>query len=104
MPIYPYGCDKCKIQWEVKLTMKDHSVIKNSLKCAVCGEKAFQLVSPLNFRLQGEGWVGRDAGNNSKGLGYEMTQREMDKSKEDVAKMDDVVAEMSLKDENRREL
>lgn len=103
MPIYPYSCNSCKKNWEIRLTMSEHDVIKDQVYCA-CGYKAHQLVAPLNFRLHGEGWFGRDAGNNSKGIGYEMTQREMDKSKEEVAKMDDYASEMSLKDENRSEL
>jgi putative FmdB family regulatory protein len=102
MPIYPYSCDVCKNKWEIRLTMSEHDVIKNIVKCS-CGGTAHQLVASLNFRLQGEGWVGRDGGNNAKGIGYEMTQREMDKSKEDVAKMDDYAAEMSIKDLNRSE-
>lgn len=103
MPVYEYACDVCKIKWELKLTMKEHSAIKDQVHC-LCGQQAYQVVSPLNFRLAGEGWFGRDGGNNAKGLGYEMTQREMTKSIQDVAKMDDVIANMAAKDENRSEL
>jgi hypothetical protein len=78
--------------------MTEFSAIKDYCTCHKCGRPAKLKVSPLNFRLQGEGWFGRDGGNNSKGLGYEMTQREMDKSKEEVAKMDDYAANMSEKE------
>jgi putative FmdB family regulatory protein len=103
MPVYEFGCEKCKVKWEKKLTFAEHSAIKDLVVCE-CGEKAFQIVAQLNFRLQGEGWFGRDGGNNQKGLGYEMTQTSMDKSKEDVLRMDDAVAEMEAKDNNRSEL
>lgn len=102
MPLYEFACEKCKIKWEVNLTLSEHSAIKNSMRCE-CGNIGFQVVSPLNFRLKGEGWFGREGGNNAHGLGYELTQREMDKSKEDVARMDDYASNMSEKDEVRSE-
>jgi len=103
MPLYEYGCSKCNKTWELKLTMQEHDDIKGQLKCE-CGEVAHQVVTPLNFRLKGEGWFGRDGGNNASGLGYEMTQNSMDKSKDEVARMDDCVSEMAAKDENVREI
>ena len=104
MPVYEFVCDTCKIKNEIKLTMVQHSAIKNDINCEKCGEKMYQAVAPLNFRLVGDCWFSRGAGNNSHGVGYEMTNREMEKGRQDVAKMDDVVAEMEAKDNNRSEI
>lgn len=97
MPTYAWTCDKCKIEWEVKMKMSEHALIKDHYCCTTCGEKARQLVSPLNFRLAGECWYGRGAGNNSTGLGYQMTDTEMQKNKDQVAKLEDVAGNMSEK-------
>jgi predicted nucleic acid-binding Zn ribbon protein len=103
MPVYPFSCEKCKKVWDLKLTMQEQHDTKGLIRCE-CGEIAQQMVTSLNFRLKGEGWFGRDGGNNCSGLGYEMTQNSMDKSKDEIARMDDCCSEMAAKDENVREI
>jgi hypothetical protein len=95
--IYEFACDVCEIKWEVQMTMSEHSKQKDNIYCA-CGQKAYQVVAALNFRLVGDCWHSRGSGNNSHGVGYEMTDTEMLKSRQEVAKMDDVCANMAEKD------
>jgi predicted nucleic acid-binding Zn ribbon protein len=90
MPSYPFACDECKIQTIVKMTFEQHENTKDHIYCDVCDNKMYQLVSPLNFRLQGDCWNARGAGFNSQGVGYEMTDNSMKKSREEVAKLEDV--------------
>lgn len=104
MPTYAFKCDNCDTIIDVNMSFKEHDQMKNKMFCIECKSPMYQTVQRLNFRLAGEGWVGRDGGFNAKGVGYEITQNSMDKSKEDVLKMEDYVSIMSARDENIKEI
>lgn len=87
---YNFNCDNCKNTIELKWTFSEHSLMKDSVICETCGEKRYQAVAPLNFRLKGDCWYSRDGGNNSAGVGYEMTDNSMKASRDEVAKLEDI--------------
>ena len=96
-PTYNMNCDTCKNTIEVKWTFAEHDLMKNNTICETCGEKRYQSVAPLNFRLAGECWHSRGAGNNSTGLGYTMTDNELKANIEQSAKIEDITGNMSEK-------
>ena len=99
MPVYDFACDQCKVKWELKLTLAQHSAIKDYITCEKCGNIAFQVVAPLNFRLVGEGWFGRDSGCNAAGIGYEVTQRELNKNLDDMNYAEEYANNMMARDD-----
>lgn len=53
MPIYEYGCAKCRQTFEVWQSMGDAPV----QKCEKCGSKRVsRLISQTSFQLKGGGW------------------------------------------------
>lgn len=102
MPLYPFRCDKCKIQWDIRMTFQEHEERKTVVMCPECKGFANQAVAPLNFRLAGEGWFGKssDAIANP----YAITQTELNKNLEGEKRCEDYVNTMTSKDENIKEL
>jgi hypothetical protein len=97
--LYDFACERCKVKWELKLTISEHSAIKDKITCEVCGQKAFQVVAPLHFRLVGEGWFGRDGGCNASGIGYEVTQTELNKNLDKMNYAEDYANAMMAEDD-----
>jgi putative FmdB family regulatory protein len=56
MPIYEYGCEKCKKVHEVTQKLSD----KPLKKCPDCGAAVTKLVSRSSFSLKGGGWYTTD--------------------------------------------
>ena len=102
MPTYTFKCDKCMTKWDIKLTMSEHTLLKNSIHCKDCNEKATQMVAPLNFKLKGEGWFGKcsDAISDP----YAITQTELNKNLEGEKRVEDYVNTMTARDENINEM
>jgi len=53
MPIYDYMCGACKETTEVRQKLSD----KELINCPKCGKKKLiKLISPVGFRLKGDGF------------------------------------------------
>lgn len=52
MPVYEYGCTKCKREFEYQQRMSDPPM----KKCEACGGKLERLISRTSFQLKGGGW------------------------------------------------
>ncbi|TAN38495.1 MAG: zinc ribbon domain-containing protein [Nitrospirae bacterium] len=62
MPIYEYGCAKCKKHLEVMQKMTD----KPLEKCPDCGGRLKKKISNTSFVLKGTGWYATDYGTGKK--------------------------------------
>jgi DNA-directed RNA polymerase subunit RPC12/RpoP len=87
MAYYDFKCIKCDKVWEIKLSHKEHEEQKDSIFCE-CGEKAYQTVTRLSFRLAGEGWFGKasDAIEHP----YAITQTELNKNLDVEKRIEDI--------------
>jgi putative FmdB family regulatory protein len=52
VPVYEYGCTKCKREFEYQQRMSDPPM----KKCEACGGKLERLISRTSFQLKGGGW------------------------------------------------
>lgn len=96
MPVYDFRCDRCKMKWEVKLSIQHFVTIKDDIKCNVCGEKAMNCVSPLKFRLKGEGWYNNGYGDSSSvDNPYSITQNELDRNKDQAMRLEDETGKLN---------
>lgn len=87
MALYDFACDKCKIRWEIKLSHKEHEEQKDKIFCK-CGEKAYQTVARLSFRLMGEGWFGKSS--DAVEHPYAITQTELNKNLDVEKRVEDI--------------
>lgn len=102
MPTYQFRCVDCSAIAEIKVSMSEHEIIKNNMVCEKCGNKMTQTITPLNFRLKGEGWFG----NNSEAVAspYGITQMEINKNLDYEKRVEDYANTMGLRDENIKEI
>jgi putative FmdB family regulatory protein len=102
VPVYTFRCITCNFTNDVKLTMSEHEIIKNSMCCPSCEASMTQVVAPLRFKLKGEGWFGNDSA--AVASAYGVTQTELNKNLEHEKRVEDYVNTMTARDENRQEL
>jgi putative FmdB family regulatory protein len=61
VPVYEYGCKKCKREFEYQQRMDDPP----KKKCEACGGALERLISRTSFQLKGSGWY-KDLYSSSK--------------------------------------
>ena len=99
MPLYQFKCDKCNIINEFKLSLLEHEKLKSEIYCEHCNDLMIQMVSPLNFRLKGEGWFQNGYGDSSSVENpYSITQRELDKNIDTENRIEDIANNYSEKE------
>ena len=57
MPTYAYHCVPCDCEFEEILPISRYDEPQN---CPECGLVARKLITPFNFNLVGDGWVGKN--------------------------------------------
>ncbi|MBI5640295.1 MAG: zinc ribbon domain-containing protein [Nitrospirae bacterium] len=62
MPIYEYGCQKCKKHHEVMQRITESPLTK----CPDCGGKMKKKISNTSFVLKGTGWYATDYASDKK--------------------------------------
>lgn len=87
MPTYPFACDKCKIQWDIKMSMSEHEEKRGKILCE-CGETAYQVVVPSGYKLKGEGWFGTNA--DAVASPYGITDMEIRKNLDNEVRVEDI--------------
>ena len=99
MALYNFKCELCGDVREIKMTFEQHSRLKNSLLCPVCGGAVVQQVEKLPFQLKGSGWFSSGSSvTENVGTGYETSQLELNKNLEMEKRIEDVAHEMQEKD------
>lgn len=56
MPTYDYECPKCGTSFDRMLPLAQY----DEPQTCDCGAVATKVISPVNFVLKGDGWVGKD--------------------------------------------
>lgn len=53
MPIYIFYCEKCQIDWEIRLPVDKYN---EPQKCAECESSIKRIPAKTSFQLKGGGW------------------------------------------------
>lgn len=75
MPIYEYGCLKCKKEHEIMQKFSDDPIST----CPECGGEMKKLISSTSFVLKGNGWYMTDYGTKRENKSGEKSEKKPDK-------------------------
>lgn len=101
MPLYEFYCPKCLTTYEYKMTLETHDKTKDFLLCDDCKIKLIQSVSPLKFKLNGNGWFGK---SDTCVDPYGITDMETSKNLEHEQRVEGYANEMSIRETNVKEI
>jgi len=95
MPTYPFACDTCKVQWDVKMSMSEHEETKGKIICQKCGTPARQVVVRLGYKFVGEGWFGGNA--DAVASPYGITDMEISRNLDNEKRVEDIANNYNVK-------
>jgi putative FmdB family regulatory protein len=95
--LYDFQCTQCNKIYEIKMTMAEHTELKNKMECQECHTIMRQKVSGLTFQLKGEGWFPKQSDEYDPNW-HGIDQGEFKKNLEFEKMIEDKAQDMAAKD------
>lgn len=103
MPVYDYGCTKCKKRKEIKMKFTEYEESKTTgVVCPDCGTSLVRLVSKPFVIFKGDGWFPSRSDMYDSQM-HGLSRREMDENLEMEHRLEGEMYEGMAKGENNYE-